>query len=248
MNTQPFIRPHAEFRRSDPCLCASGLRFKQCCGSMASDRPPPAGVLLERTFLDAETCRDWVGYFQSQRRAAQLVKTPGEAGDLARRQHDIRITDDIDAGELRQAIDAAVMRAFQTVAAARFGRRFAWCEQPQVLGYKPGGRYLGHADSEVLEEGQGVWRKVADRDISLLLYLDEDFEGGHLRFHYFNYEYRPRTGDLVAFPSDGRYAHMALPVTRGERHVIVSWAAFTDEPRVFNAPPADSLMFEEPGN
>jgi hypothetical protein len=37
---------------------------------------------------------------------------------------------------------------------------------------------------------------------------------------------------LVAFPSDHRFAHAALPVTGGRRYVIVTWAAVLGSPRV----------------
>ncbi len=66
---------------------------------------------------------------------------------------------------------------------------------------------------------------MANRDYSLLIYLNEDYEGGQLEFKYLNYRISPLQGLLVAFPSDWRYAHAALPVKGGVKHSIVSFAA-----------------------
>lgn len=46
---------------------------------------------------------------------------------------------------------------------------------------------------------------------------------------------------LMHFPSDARYAHCAEPVTRGERHVIASWAAAVGTDRVRPGPPQDII-------
>ena len=55
-------------------------------------------------------------------------------------------------------------------------------------------------------------------------YLNNDFEGGAVRFEHFNYTFFPEKGDLLIFPSDYLYLHEALLVTAGVRYVIVSWA------------------------
>lgn len=62
------------------------------------------------------------------------------------------------------------------------------------------------------------------RDISLLIYLRDDFEGGELHFKRLNYSLKPKAGMLVWFPSDVRFEHMAKPVTHGNRLAIISWA------------------------
>ena len=80
-----------------------------------------------------------------------------------------------------------------------------------------------------------------DRDVSVLVYLDNDYTGGELVFPNFGLRLEPRAGMLVAFPSDHRYCHSARPVTSGMRHVIVSWAAAWGTTRVHDNPPALAL-------
>jgi predicted 2-oxoglutarate/Fe(II)-dependent dioxygenase YbiX len=74
-----------------------------------------------------------------------------------------------------------------------------------------------------------------DRDISLLIYLNDEYDGGELDFKRLSYTLRPQAGMLVWFPSDIRYEHMAKLVTRGCRYALVSWAAASGVERVQDA-------------
>jgi predicted 2-oxoglutarate/Fe(II)-dependent dioxygenase YbiX len=235
-----------DIQRTARCFCGSGARFKHCCGSSDPDRAPPHGVLLRPGFLDPATCREWVALLEAQPRAWLDVvdheqSTPER---IVRRPDPSRVTEKIEPGALREPIDALVRRAFVEVAAPWFDCRLAWFEQPTVLRYTPGGKYDEHADADVWE-GDGPPRRVLDRDVSLLLYLGEDFSGGELAFPNFDWRLRPRAGLLVAFPSDERYAHAALPLESGVRHAIVSWAHAIGRPRVRPAPPSDAIALAE---
>jgi predicted 2-oxoglutarate/Fe(II)-dependent dioxygenase YbiX len=148
-----------------------------------------------------------------------------------------RVTDVVQQGDLTGLIETTVERAYLQHVTAALGEPIAWMETPQVLRYEAGGLYGPHADSDHFNPASGLWHRVLDRDASLLLYLNQDFEGGELSFAQFNYRYKPRRGDLLFFPSHGHYAHQALPVTAGVRYVIVSWAAYRNSPRVQPLPP-----------
>ncbi len=245
--TKPRPRtPRANFSPSpqEPCFCGSGKPFRDCCGSAKRDRLPPHGVGIVPGFLDPDICRSWITHLHRQPRLPLgTVEAPDRGISHSETTHGgDRITDLVKAGRLRRDIDRRVERAYQDIIAPLRGRRFAWFEYPQVLRYEPGGWYRAHADSEVCSPDGRSWTKGIDRDISLLLYLNDDFQGGELRFLKFRYSHRPRAGDLVFFPSDHRYVHQAEPVKTGLRWVVASWAAFTDEPRVRDQPPPASIM------
>ncbi|NND43679.1 MAG: hypothetical protein HKN58_00035 [Xanthomonadales bacterium] len=234
----PTFRP----TRLGPCFCDSGKRFKDCCGSVAPGRPPPQGVHVVREFVDPDTCRSLVDYLSGQpRKPLGTIAQPGSSEFMEAEYSPDRVTDDVEAGEMRGTVNETVKRAMDGPIAEATGRPFAWFEKPQLLRYEPGGRYAMHADSEILLNQPRAWFKNIDRDISLLIYLNDDFDGGTLEFTKFNYIFRPRVGDLVFFPSDHRYLHEAMPVTRGLRWVIVSWAAFADEPKVLDQPIPESI-------
>ena len=100
-------------------------------------------------------------------------------------------------------------------------------EMPQLLKYEIGGHYDTHVDGEV-KIGKNEWKKVNGRDISIILYLNDDFGGGELVFPHQHITIKPQAGMLVVFPSNHYFAHSVTPVTKGTRYSIVSWASLED--------------------
>jgi predicted 2-oxoglutarate/Fe(II)-dependent dioxygenase YbiX len=94
-------------------------------------------------------------------------------------------------------------------------------EPPQLLQYPIGGHYIEHNDSEVFQNGK--WERTISRDISLLCYLDDDYEGGELEFTDLNLKIKPKKGTIISFPSYKEFPHKVHPVISGIRHTIVSW-------------------------
>lgn len=84
-----------------------------------------------------------------------------------------------------------------------------------VLEYSPDGYFDWHLDI-----GSGVF---AARKLSLVTFLTppEDYEGGELRFMDGGAPLRLAQGSTVIFPS--YLMHKVEPVTRGNRHTLVSW-------------------------
>ena len=230
-------------QRTDLCFCNSGRRFKSCCGSMSDGRAPPHGIHLVPAFLDRDTCSQWVEQLERQQREFVRIvdhhqSTPERT---VLRRDEARVTERVDAGPLKGKIEELIGKVVTTTIAATTGRAFSWFIGPQILRYQAGGHYALHADSDHWSASQGAWVKGLDRDISLLLYLNDDFTGGGLAFPVFNYTYHPCPGDLMFFPSDFRYRHQAHVVQRGVRYAIASWAAFSDEARVQDQRPENRV-------
>jgi hypothetical protein len=100
-------------------------------------------------------------------------------------------------------------------------------EIPQILSYSVGGHYKPHIDGEAIwctPRGEKIWKKSVDRDISLVFYLNDDFEGGDFVFPELKVRVRPEPGMMICFPSNHHYMHGVEPVTKGKRYSIVSWA------------------------
>jgi hypothetical protein len=87
----------------------------------------------------------------------------------------------------------------------------------RVLKYSNGSEYLEHID----------WHPDNDRQISLVGWLNDDFEGGELYFKHFDLTIKPKAGSFVIFPSNFLYLHSALPVGDVNKHDIkysfVTW-------------------------
>jgi predicted 2-oxoglutarate/Fe(II)-dependent dioxygenase YbiX len=82
-----------------------------------------------------------------------------------------------------------------------------------LLRYSVGEQYGFHYDG-----GTG-----SKRSISVLIYLNDDYEGGELEFPNFKLKIKPKAGTLILFPSNYAYGHIAHPVTSGTKYVIVTW-------------------------
>lgn len=224
--------------RTEPCPCGSDRRFKRCCGRLDGTGSLPRGVGVVEGFLDRATCQRLREYAQSAARtdARVIPETEGE-----RRASAGRSNQRVDTSGIFDLLCQIVRKAYREHVAPAYGVELAWMERPGLLAYGPNQRYRPHADSHAWSTEQGQWRKVLDRDYSALIYLDEGFTGGALRFCKFGYTVIPRTGMLVYFPADWRYAHEACPVETGQRHVVVGWAAAKDVPRVKAEPPSTAL-------
>lgn len=99
-------------------------------------------------------------------------------------------------------------------------------EVPQLLSYEVGGHYKPHIDGEGIwtaPDQTQIWRKTVDRDLSMVLYLNDDFEGGDFVFPDLKIRIRPEPGLLVCFPSNRFYKHGVEPVTKGRRFSMVTW-------------------------
>jgi hypothetical protein len=60
---------------------------------------------------------------------------------------------------------------------------------------------------------------------SMLFYLNDDYEGGELYFPLLNFEYKPKPGDFITFPSYEKYTHGVRPVLSGSsRYVMAGFA------------------------
>lgn len=58
--------------------------------------------------------------------------------------------------------------------------------------------------------------------VSLVAYINDDYEGGELYFRLQNLNIKPKAGDLYIFPSNFMYPHQAMPVHSGTKYSIVT--------------------------
>lgn len=232
----------------NPCFCNSGNSFELCCGSTKVNRQPPFGVHIIENYLSPELAHELTN-FANQRNGDQLMmidEKQSTPDNIVRVADDRRITERVDLGDRVAQINDIVKEAFVTFADRFFGVTLDWYESPDLMRYRAGGRYVRHADSENMDLQNQTWSKVIDRDLSLLIYLNEDFEGGELTFCNFNYRLRPRAGCAVIFPSDHRYMHEAETVTQGVRYAIVSWASVHNIPKMAENPTYGSVILQQP--
>jgi hypothetical protein len=95
------------------------------------------------------------------------------------------------------------------------------------LSYKSGAYYKTHIDGQYIEEG--IAKRGVDRDITAVFYLNDDYEGGLINFDFFDLTIKPKTNDLLIYPTTFQYQHNVSKVV-GNRYAIVFW--FTTNPHI----------------
>lgn len=81
-----------------------------------------------------------------------------------------------------------------------------------VLKYKQSGFLPAHSD-----------HGISSRVLSALLYLNDDYEGGNLRFPHAGLDLKPEAGTILFFPSNYVYVHEVDAVTSGVRYALPNW-------------------------
>lgn len=86
----------------------------------------------------------------------------------------------------------------------------------ELLRYHKGERFSLHCDAI-------VGRYEGFRQVSGMIYLNDDYTGGETAFPRQGVKFKAKAGDLLLFPSNFCYPHESLPVTSGTKYAIVTW-------------------------
>jgi hypothetical protein len=88
-------------------------------------------------------------------------------------------------------------------------------------------------------EGSGTHFKIhADHGptyvttISIVVYLNDDYEGGSLWFPRFSLDVKPRAGDVIVFPSTYIYEHASQDMISGTKYSVVIMSDYNDRDSV----------------
>jgi len=245
---QESTTPEEDFNPgfNDACYCGSEKLFGQCCGSTEIIRPPPFGLFMFENYLDSNVVADLMSYARQCDGEPLLVidNKASTPDNIVRVKDKRRVTERVNLGERRKEMIEIVRSTFLDLSEKCVGRALEWFEAPDLMRYHKDGYYERHADSQNYDLDTRLWSKIIDRDLSLLIYLNDDFEGGELSFYKLRYQIRPRAGAAVMFPADQRFLHQAEIVTKGERYAIVSWAALRGIPKVSATPPEAAILLD----
>jgi prolyl 4-hydroxylase len=105
-----------------------------------------------------------------------------------------------------------------------YGVKFPYAEPCSILRYQEGQFYKRHVDNILLSSRfQEVDEGIPTRDISIVGYLNDDFEGGETYFDRQNIKVKPEAGAILVFPAYFTHPHESLPVIKGEKYAFTSW-------------------------
>ncbi len=238
-----YVNSHSMTQDSQ-CCCGKNVRFGDCCGSLALDREPPRMVRVVRNFVSEPERLELLEFAEQQERIWLTIVDKEKSTQTTK-------VAKLDPGRVTQTVNMAGRNAqLQTIfrqglleyVAPFCGMKPDFFEPPYVLRYQEGGKYNEHADGEEFDREARRWFRILDRDVSMLLYLNDDYEGGGLKFVHFNYTFQPQAGDFVFFPSNHLYSHESMPIISGIKWAVVSWGSLEGTPRVNSGKACDHLV------
>jgi hypothetical protein len=79
--------------------------------------------------------------------------------------------------------------------------------------YLPDDKYDVHYDGNT----------SSNRAVSAVIYLDDEYEGGHIDFPLQFHTLKPMSGTILLFPSNYAFEHIANPVVSGKKHIVLGF-------------------------
>jgi hypothetical protein len=79
--------------------------------------------------------------------------------------------------------------------------------------------------------GSGMGEHIDDfavfhYNIASLIYINDDYDGGEIKFIDHDFTIKPKSGTLILFPGNKYYSHEVLEVKSGERYTSSFWLRF----------------------
>ena len=112
------------------------------------------------------------------------------------------------------------------------GHSVEQAEDIQVVKYEPNGYYKEHHDS-CCDDNDACKEFVKDgnRIVTMVIYLNDEFEGGATNFTNIKKEYKPKKYSGILFYPMNKYGdkchenslHAGMPITKGEKYIANVW-------------------------
>lgn len=147
---------------------------------------------------------------------SDCTKGFNKINDSYRITNNIHLNDDIISN-----ISSGLVEFWYNTLDSYFHKPIVNIEKPQLLHYNIGGKYDIHNDCEDFVDD--VLTRIYPRDVTVLAYLNDNYEGGEIEFPDFGIKIKPKKNTVIAFPSYYEFQHRVLPVTSGERFTLVTW-------------------------
>ena len=92
-----------------------------------------------------------------------------------------------------------------------------------IVSYDEGYKVLKYTESDYYNMHYDSASFFSHRQISAIIFLNDNFNGGELEFPNQGIKIRPVKGTVLIFPSNYLYKHVVNKITDGIRYAIVTW-------------------------
>ena len=101
----------------------------------------------------------------------------------------------------------------------------AYSDTLQVVRWFPGMEQPPHADDMTNTDVKGFDHRV----FGSIIYLNDNYDGGHTYYPNHNFDITPKTGSLAVHPGDAEHLHGVTKIENGMRYTIASFWTFNKE-------------------
>jgi predicted 2-oxoglutarate/Fe(II)-dependent dioxygenase YbiX len=189
-----------------------------------------SNILIQPKVVTKENCKYLIDYANRAEKEQMGVFDPDKTNLTKQQEHKVdKSSRDVkcaDVTPILPQIQDLMKNTIDHIINPFYNFKIRDSEMPQLLYYEKGGHYKPHYDAEALwtnPDGTKMWKKSVDRDLSTVLFLNNDFEGGYFTFPDLRVTIKPEPGLLVCFPSSRWFKHCVEPVLSGQRYSLVTW-------------------------
>jgi len=179
-------------------------------------------IILYKNFLTKEECSSLIKILNDQANSGKLSWTPisfyESYSSVLPQDNDIEIEQNNLPGDIFSQIRNGIIRAVASVHEIDYNKISQIGYHTQK--WEPGAYARLHSDNT---DEKGNTGPFARSRYAAFLYLNDDFEGGILKFPNQNIEIKPETGLLAAFDGGFNNMHEVSLITKGIRYTIGSF-------------------------
>lgn len=189
---------------------------------------PDSGIYVLENFLDEQDLEDILKYIKNNYSNTEKFPMTREFYEFKRDRYEANIPKTVSIHAHSEKIN--FIEKYSQKVLSLFNDKFNedylvisafWMT---VLGKDTGLPY--HADNH--KDAEHLYK-------SAVIYLNDDFDGGYLKFKDYEFTYKPKKNSIIIFPSD--YVHKITPVTAGFKYAIPMWASKDKKYDIFSNDP-----------
>ena len=192
--------------------------------------PPPRQPICEaprvrvgKGFLPHAVC-DWLmDRARDNLQPAKMLEAYGDVPRLSGERTNSDFIIDIVTADVVLTLVRARISAFMEIPTVGF-------QPPQILHYSVGQELKPHFDFLERSVSEAVRAELGNQIATVLVYLNDDYDGGETHFCRADLRHKGAKGDVVAFANvdragkpDPMTLHAGLPPTRGEKWLLSQW-------------------------
>jgi len=186
----------------------------------------PPFLLLKENFLSSKFCDYSIKFFELNDR----LHRPGMAGsgvdDISLIDTELKLNfsnQESLSKKLWEYLDKLLMEYVELNPCLNKIGHWEIHDTFQIQKYNPGEGYFG----EHCEHGSSsLGKKISDRVMSWIVYLNDVDDGGETRFPQYDFNVKSKKGSIIIFPAGWTHMHHGIVSNTQSKYLITGWCCY----------------------